>query len=46
LLTVGANIGAHIKRLSSVTHTMPIHATVAEAASSVAAHMNAFLGTP
>jgi phospholipase C len=46
LPTAGANIGAHIQRLASVPDVVPLHATVADAAADVAAHMKAFLGKP
>jgi phospholipase C len=44
LPTAGANIGAHIERLASVPDAVPSHATVADAAGAIAAHMKAFLG--
>jgi phospholipase C len=46
LPTAGANIGAHIARLSSVKSLAPFHASVADAAADVAAHVKAFLGRP
>lgn len=46
LPTAGADIGAHIQRLSSVTDVMPFHGNVADAAADVRAHMKAFLGRP
>ena len=46
LPTAGADTDAHIQRLRSVQDVAPQQATVAEAASDVAAHMQAFLGTP
>jgi phospholipase C len=44
LPTFGADAGAHIARLASVSDTAPFHATVGDAADAVAAHMKAFLG--
>ena len=44
LPTAGADLGAHIRRLASVTDVVPVHPTVADAASAVAAHMQAFRG--
>jgi phospholipase C len=46
LPTAGANIDAHIERLSSVPDVIPSHANVADAAADIAAHMRAFLGVP
>ena len=46
LPTAGANIGAHIQRLSSVPDVVPSHANVGDAAADIAAHMRAFLGRP
>jgi phospholipase C len=44
LPTVGANIGAHIERLTAVSDPVPAHPTVQAAAADVAAHVKAFLG--
>ncbi len=44
LPTMGADVGAHIQRLSSVPGPMPNHPTVKAAAADVAAHVKAFLG--
>jgi phospholipase C len=44
LPTMGAEIGAHVARLTSVPDPVPSHSTVADAAADVAAHVNAFLG--
>jgi phospholipase C len=44
LPTFGANIGAHIQRLSSVTNLIPDHPTADAAAAHAMAHMKAFLG--
>jgi phospholipase C len=44
LPTFGAKIGAHIERLSSMKNMVPVHATVAEAATEIAVHVKAFLG--
>jgi phospholipase C len=46
LPTAGANLGAHIERLSAVTDPTPAHHTVESAASAIVAHMKAFLGGP
>lgn len=46
LPTAGANIGAHIQRLSSVLDVVPLHASEADASADVAAHIKAFLNTP
>ena len=46
LPTLGADIGMHIQRLQSAVDVAPLQATVAEAASDVAAHVRAFLGLP
>jgi phospholipase C len=43
LPTAGADIGAHIQRLSAVPGIMASHAKVGDAADDVAAHMKAFL---
>jgi phospholipase C len=45
LPTAGADIGAHLERLSSVPDLVPSHADVGAAAGDVAAHMKAFMGT-
>jgi phospholipase C len=45
LPTAGADIGAHIRRLTSVVDVVPAHTTVAEAAREIAANVGAFLGT-
>jgi phospholipase C len=44
LPTIGANVGAHIQRLTDVPDVAPNHATVGEAAAAVLGHMQAFLG--
>jgi phospholipase C len=44
LPTIGADIGAHIKRLTDVPDVVPTHATVADASSAVLGHVQAFLG--
>jgi len=46
LPTLGADIGAHIQRLTSAASAPPNHASVADAAADIAAHMKAFLGKP
>jgi phospholipase C len=44
LPTVGADIGAHIQRLTDVPDVAPNHATVGDAWAAVLGHMQAFLG--
>ena len=44
LPTVGADIGAHIQRLTATPDVAPDHATADQAAASVLGHMQAFLG--
>jgi phospholipase C len=44
LPTAGANMAAHVRRLSAVPDTAPAHPTVAQAVADVAAHVKAFLG--
>ena len=44
LPTAGANIAMHIQRLHSAQDVAPQHATVADAAADVSAHVKAFLG--
>ncbi len=44
LPTMGADIGAHIERLTSVPDPIPSHPTAAAAAADAAAHVKAFLG--
>ena len=44
LPTAGADTAAHIQRLRSAVDVAPSHATVADAAADVAAHMKGFLG--
>jgi phospholipase C len=44
LPTLGADVGAHIARLSAVPDQTPMHQTAAAAAADAAAHMKAFLG--
>ena len=46
LPTADANIAAHVQRLRSATDIVPQHATVADAATDVAAHMKGFLSRP
>ncbi|MBV8522298.1 MAG: phospholipase [Acetobacteraceae bacterium] len=46
LPTAGADIGAHINRLSSVPDSAPSHATAGDAAADVTAHMRAFTNSP
>jgi phospholipase C len=46
LPTAGADIAAHIHRLSSVKGMVQFHPNVEEAANDVAAHLKAFLGRP
>ncbi len=46
LPTAGADIGAHIQRLTSVPGTVTSHADTGNAAADVAAHMKAFLKKP
>jgi phospholipase C len=45
LPTAGAEVGAHVQRLSSVPDPVPVRANVGAAAEQVTAHMQAFLGT-
>jgi len=44
LPTAGADLGAHIQRLSATTDPTPTHGTVESAAAAIAAHVKAFLG--
>jgi phospholipase C len=44
LPTAGADMAAHVRRLSAVPDTAPAHPTVAHAVADVAAHVKAFLG--
>jgi phospholipase C len=44
LPTAGADIAAHVQRLSSVPDVVPFHATVADAVADIRAHVRAFLG--
>lgn len=44
LPTIGADIGAHIKRLTDVPDVVPTHATVGDASAAVLGHVQAFLG--
>jgi hypothetical protein len=44
LPTMGANVAAHIQRLTDVAPVLANHATVEQAAGAVAAHVKAFLG--
>lgn len=44
LPTIGANVAAHIERLTAAPPTLPQHDTVAVAAGAVEAHVRAFLG--
>jgi phospholipase C len=44
LPTLGANVAAHVQRLSAALDVVPNRATVGDAASDIVAHMNAFLG--
>jgi hypothetical protein len=44
LPTIGADIGAHIKRLTDVPDVAPTHATVADASAAILGHVQAFLG--
>jgi phospholipase C len=44
LPTVGANIAAHIQRLTSAVDVAPVHACVADATADITAHVKAFLG--
>jgi phospholipase C len=44
LPTLGANVAAHVQRLSGAVDTVPAHDTVADAATDIVAHMKAFLG--
>jgi phospholipase C len=46
LPTAGADTATHIQRLQSTKDVAPQHATVAEAAMDVAAHVKGFLGRP
>ena len=46
LPTLGANIAAHIQRLSAAPPELPQHDTVQLAAGAVEAHVKAFLGMP
>jgi phospholipase C len=46
LPTAGADTATHIQRLRSAQDVVPQHATVAEAAADVAAHVKGFLGRP
>lgn len=46
LPTLGADIGAHIRRMTATTDATPAHDTVAEAVAEITAHMDAFLGRP
>jgi phospholipase C len=44
LPTLGANVAAHIQRLSVAVDVIPAQRTVAQAASDIVAHVGAFLG--
>jgi phospholipase C len=44
LPTAGADIAAHVQRLSSVPDVVPFHATAADAVADIGAHVRAFLG--
>jgi phospholipase C len=44
LPTIGADVAAHIRRLTSAVDVAPVRDTVAEAVSDIAAHVAAFLG--
>ena len=44
LPTMGAEIGAHVARLSAVADPVPAHPTAADAAKDAVAHVKAFLG--
>jgi phospholipase C len=44
LPTLGANVAAHVQRLSGAVDVVPAHDTVADAAADIVAHMKAFLG--
>jgi hypothetical protein len=44
LPTLGADIAAHVQRLTSAADVAPSHDTVAAAVSDITAHMKAFLG--
>jgi phospholipase C len=44
LPTLGANIAVHIQRLTAAVDVAPVHATVADAAADIVAHVKAFLG--
>ncbi len=46
LPTKGADLGAHIQRLQAAKLVAPVHATVADAAADISAHIRAFLGLP
>jgi phospholipase C len=45
LPTAGADVGAHVHRLTSVPDLVPPHADVGDAGEEVTAHMRAFLGS-
>jgi hypothetical protein len=44
LPTVGADIGAHIERVTAVPDPLPVHPTADAAAAEARAHLKAFLG--
>jgi phospholipase C len=46
LPTAGADIGAHIQRLTATTDPVATHTSVQTAAEEIAAHVRAFLGWP
>jgi phospholipase C len=44
LPTAGADVASHVARVGATTSLAPVHATTADAAGEIAAHMRAFLG--